>query len=88
METLTFTKREEVWEATFTSVGNTMVEMERDTPGPVVVLANLQGMRAVPIGTYNSLYSADALVRVNVPSGVVVTLRSQTEVKNAKMLTE
>lgn len=87
-KSLNFTKDNGVYVAKFTSTGNTIIELEREENGVVSVLANISGMRAVPIGQYNNGYGADALIRVNVPSGIEVTVKSQSEVKNAKMLTE
>lgn len=82
---LNFTKENGVNVAKFTSEGNTIIELEREESGIVSVLANISGMRAVPIGQYNNGYGADAIIRVNVPSGLEVTVKSQSEVKNAKM---
>lgn len=84
--TLSFTEKQGIWEAKFTSEGNTVIELEREESGVVSLLANLGGMRPVAIGQYNNGYGADAIIRVNVPSGVEVTVKSQSEVKNAKML--
>lgn len=86
--TLNFTKDKGVYVAKFTSTGNTIIELEREENGVVSVLANISGMRAVPVGQYNNGYGADAIIRVNVPSGIEVMVKSQSEVKNAKMFTE
>lgn len=86
--TLKFTKDNGTWVAKFTSNGNTIIELERDDNGVVSVLANISGMRAVPVGQYQNGYGADAIIRVNVPSGLEVTIKSQSEVKTAKMITE
>lgn len=86
--TLTFTNKQGIWEAKFTSQGNTIIELEREKDGLVSVLANISGMRAVPVGQYNNGYGADAIIRVNVPSGIEVTVKSQSEVKAAKIMTE
>lgn len=83
--TLNFTKDNGVYVAKFTSNGNTIIELEREENGMVSVLANISGMRAVPVGQYNNGFGADAIIRVNVPSGIEVTIKSQSEVKNAKM---
>lgn len=83
--TLNFTKENGIYTAKFTSEGNTIIELEREENGVVSVLANISGMRAVPVGQYNNGYGADAIIRVNVPSGLEVTIKSQSEVKNAKM---
>lgn len=86
--TLNFTKQGDVWVANFTSQGNTIIELERESGGVVSVLANIEGMRAVPVGQYNNPYSADAIICVNVPTDVQVTIKSASEVKNAKIMTE
>lgn len=83
--TLNFTPNQGIWEAKFTSEGNTIIELEREENGIVSVLANLSGMRPVAVGQYQNGYGADAIIRVNIPSGVEVTIKSQSEVKNAKM---
>ena len=85
---LQFTKTNNEWVANFTSEGNTVVEIEREESGLVAVRANLSGMRAVPISTYNNGYTNDAIIRINVPVGVEITIISQTEVTNAKMMVE
>lgn len=87
-KTLNFTKDKGIWVAEFTSEGNTIIELEREENGVVSVLANISGMRAVPIGQYSNGYGADAIIRVNVPSGIEVTVKSQSEVKTAKIMTE
>lgn len=84
---LNFTKDNGVYVAKFTSSGNTIIELEREENGVVSILANIEGMRAVPVGQYSNGYGADALIRVNVPSGIEVTIKSQSDVKNAKMFT-
>lgn len=86
--TLNFTEENGVYAAKFTSEGNTIIELEREESGVVSVLANISGMRAVPVGQYSNGYGADAIIRVNVPSGLEVTIKSKSEVKNAKMFTE
>lgn len=86
--TLNFTKDNGIYVAKFTSSGNTIIELEREENGVVSVLANISGMRAVPVGQYNNGYGADAIIRVNVPSGIEVTVKSQSEVKAAKIMTE
>lgn len=86
--TLNFTKDKGVYVAKFTSSGNTIIELEREENGVVSVLANISGMRPVAIGSYQNGYSADAIIRVNVPSGLEVMVKSQSEVKAAKIMTE
>lgn len=83
---INFEKGKDGWEAKFTSSGNTVVELEREKKGLVSVLANISGMRAVPIAVYNNGYSADAIIRINVPTGIEVMVRSETEVTSANML--
>lgn len=86
--TLSFTEKQGIWEAKFTSQGNTIIELEREENGVVSVLANISGMRPVAVGQYQNGYGVDAIIRVNVPSGLEVTIKSQSEVKNAKMFVE
>ena len=85
-KTLNFTEENGIYVAKFTSQGNTVIELEREENGVVSVSANIGGMRPVPIGQYNNGFGADGIIRVNVPTGIEVTIKSQSEVKNAKML--
>lgn len=84
-KTLNFTKDSGLYVAKFTSEGNTIIELEREENGVVSVLANIEGMRPVSVGQYQNGFGADAIIRVNVPSGLEVVVKSQSEVKNAKM---
>lgn len=84
-KTLNFYEDKGLYLARFTSEGNTVIELEREENGVVSVSANISGMRPVPVGQYNNGYGADAIIRVNVPMGLEVTVKSQSEVKNAKM---
>lgn len=86
--TLNFIEKDGTWQASYISSGLCVVELEREEGGVVSVLANIQGMRAVPVGQYQNGYGADAIISVNVPSGIEVTIKSGSEVKNAKMLVE
>lgn len=86
-ETLKFEKIGDVYEAKFTSVGGCVVEIERDDDGPVSVLANIDGMRPIPVSTFSNPYMEDLIFGIEVATGVEITIRSKTEVTNAKMLT-
>lgn len=85
---LNFTKSNGVWVAQFTSGGNTIIEIEREQAGLVSVMANISGMRAVPIAQYDNGYTADAILRINVPAGIEVTVKSATEVTTAQIQVE
>lgn len=81
---LNFTKRGDVYQATFESEGACVIELERDKPSPVAVMANLEGMTPVPVATFQNPYTANVIFNINLPEGVEVTIKSTTEVKNAK----
>lgn len=76
----------DVYAAKFASTGAVVVEIERDKNSLVAVSANLEGMGEVPIDTFDNPYMANAIFEIDLPEGVQVTIKSTTEVKNAKML--
>lgn len=84
--TLTFIKSDDGYIANFTSTGLCVIEMERDKSSLISVRANIEGMESVPMAVFKNEYSANAIFEVNVPSGIEVTIKSATEVANAKML--
>lgn len=84
--TLTFDKVGDSWVAAFVSQGACVIELERSTNGLVSVGANLSGMATVPVAQFSNPYKADTIFEVDVPEGVEVTIKSMTEVTNAKML--
>lgn len=87
-KTINFTKQGDAWETKFTSEGNMVIELEREKWALVSVLANISGLRAVPIASYENAYNPDVILRINVPAGLEVIVKSGSEVKNAKMLVE
>lgn len=84
--TLNFQKAGDVWAAKFTSSGNAIIELERKDRGVVSVLANLTGMREVPVAQYQNPYVADVILKLDIPAGVEVTIKSQSEVIASLML--
>lgn len=89
METsLTFVKKHDTWEAKYVSTGNSVIEIERVEPSPVIISANLEGMEPVIIGKYDNNYFPFAIFNIDVPQGIEITIITKTEVTNAKMLTE
>ena len=85
--TLNFIEKDGTWQASYISSGLCVVELEREEGGVVSILANIQGMRAVPVMQHRNGYTSDAILKINVPSGIEVTIKSQTEVKNGKIMT-
>lgn len=84
---LTFGKKGDSYVATFSSQGPCVIEMERDKQSLVSVSANLEGMPPIPIGNFQNPYMPSLIFELDLPSGIAVTVKSSTEVRNAKMLT-
>lgn len=83
---LNFEKTGDVWAAKFTSQGSCVIELERNTQGIVSISANLSGMVEVPVTDFKNGYTPNVIFEVDVPEGVEVTVRSGSEVTQAKML--
>lgn len=89
METsLNFQKNGQTYQTRFTSSGGGIVQLERDENSQVVVYANLPGMEPTLISIVKNQYDTGIMFRLDVPSGIDVTIESVTEVKSAKMFTE
>ena len=84
---LTFTNQNGEWVAK-TSDGHGIVQIARAEQGIVSVSANIPGMEAVPIAAFNNPYKADVIFQLEVPAGIEVTIKSATEVVEAKLFTE
>lgn len=84
---LTFTNQNGEWVAK-TSDGPGIVQLARTEQGTVSVSANISGMEAVPIAAFNNPYVSDVIFKLEVPAGIEVTIKSSTEVVEAKMFTE
>lgn len=85
---LNFGKEGDVYVARYTSEGNTVVQLEREKWGEVSVLAGIGGLDAVPIAQFKNGYTPNVIFAVNVPAGVNIVVKSQTEVTNAQILVE
>lgn len=85
---LNFTENAGVWIANFISQGNTVIEIERTKPSTILILANLEGMKPVIVGSYPNNYSNNAIFNIQVPKGIEVTIESPTEVIDAKLQIE
>lgn len=84
---LSFSKQGQVYQATYASQGDTVVQLDRVQGGIVRVYAHVEGMTPSPIfGDYNA--GKNFLIKVCVPSGMTVTIESETEVTTGKALTE
>lgn len=87
METiLNFSENNGVWEAKYTSSGNSVIQVERNKPGSLEILANLTGFQPVMVNKYESFYNSNVFFKVEIPAGIEITIQSETEVMNAKML--
>lgn len=87
MATLNFNKEGNDYVARFVSTGNTVVQLEREERGVVSVCAGIGSMDVVPVAQFQNGYTPNVIFAVNVPSGVNVVVKSQTEVKKAETLT-
>lgn len=85
---LTFSKVGDKWSTKFTATGEGIVEIEREKQGLCSVYANISGMAAVPIVSFQNPYVRDVIFNLDVPVGIEVTIESATEVTNAKMFVE
>lgn len=85
---LTFTKQGDEWVSTFTATGAGIVEIERKKQGNCSVFANISGMNAVPIASFQNPYVKNVIFNLDIPAGIEVTIKSATEVTAAKMFTE
>lgn len=86
--TLIFSKVGDKWVTTFTSMGESIVEMERKGQGLCSIRANIEGMKSVPVTSFKNPYESNVIFNLDIPAGVEVTIESATEVINAKMITE
>ena len=86
MATLNFNKIADAYVAEFTSEGNTVVQLEREKWGEIGVACGIGSLEPVSVAQFQSGYSPNVIFAVNVPSGVKVVVRSQTEVKRAETL--
>lgn len=84
---LTFTNQNGEWVAK-TSDGPGIVQLARNEQGSVSVSTNIPGMDAVPIAAFKNPYKADVIFKLDVPAGIEVTIKSATEVTEAKFFTE
>lgn len=85
---LTFSKVGDKWTTTFTAEGGGIVQIERKSQGLCSVYANIEGMSAVPIASFQNPYVSNVIFSLEVPAGIEVTIESATEVTNAKMFIE
>lgn len=77
------------WVSSFTSEGECIIEVERETDGsPIVVYANISGMRPVVVSSLSPTYSRDCIFKLEIPAGIEVTISSTAEVVSAKMFSE
>lgn len=82
---LNFTKQDKSYVAKFTSQGTCVIEIERNEQSLIVVNANFDGMKEVPIASFNNPYVTSEIFELDLAEGIEVTIKSGTEVTNAKM---
>lgn len=85
---LTFNKVGDKYQTSFTSEGESIVQIERKAQGLCSVRANIEGMAPVPITSFQNAYENNVIFNLDIPAGIEVTIESATEVTNAKMFTE
>lgn len=86
-KTLNFTKTGSFYKATYTSEGETSVQLQRAGTGLVTIYANIPGMD--PSSVFADYQAKENfLLKVCVPQGMVVTVESQSEVITCKIWTE
>lgn len=87
MEDLVFTEKDGGYESSLVSQGNPIVvHLVREKNSAVSVTAALGDLPEVAIGAIDNPYSTDEIFSVDVPQGVKITVRSLTEVAQAKVL--
>lgn len=82
MEQLTFTKQGSAYVCQLPAT-NAVVEIEQASRGIVSVSANLPGLPPSVIAVYDNPYGNSVIFQVEVPEGVIVTVKSATEVIKA-----
>lgn len=86
MATLKFNQEGDKYVARFVSEGNTVVQLEREKGGIVSVACSIGELDPIPVSQFQNGFTSNVIFAVNVPSGVNVVVRSETEVKNAETL--
>lgn len=84
---LSFTKQGDEYVATYTSTGDTVVQLSRVKGGKLGVYAYIDGMTPKPLQTWYD-ESQFNLFKVCVPAGMKVDIHSNSEVTTGKTLTE
>lgn len=74
------------YEASWVSTGAVTVQIERKTLESVIVLGNIPGMSPCVTAMYDNRYNNGIIFGVDLPVGVVVTLRCPAEILSAKMM--
>lgn len=84
--TLSFSEKGGEYVATYTSTGDTVVQLARVKGGKLGVYAYIDGMTPISVwGDYQS--SQHTILKVCVPAGIKVDISSDAEVTDAKLLT-
>ena len=84
---MSFTEKGGVWTASYTSGGDTVVQLKRKGGGWLNVYANIEGMEKKAIASWTSYEGGQyVLFKACVPAGMTVTVESGSEVTAAKTL--
>ena len=74
--------------ASFVSEGKAVVQMMRKGLGMVSVLANIPGMEPCVVDTFHNPYNLGIVFGVDLPVGIEVTIRCDSEIAEAQIMTE
>lgn len=85
--TLNFTKSGGTWVTQFASQGACIIELERKAQGTVAISVNIEGMMPIPVPVANlaNPYDPSVIFAIDIPEGLIITVKSSSEVTNAKM---
>ena len=74
------------WETVFTASGDRMgIEVNRDSSGPLLVLAGINGLKAKQIQDFGPNADSIIIFEIDVPAEIEITIISFTEVIAAKV---
>lgn len=84
---INFEKIGNEWEASWTSTGEAVMQLERKSAdGLVVVEANVEGMEPVVVAQLSNGYGRGIIAALKVAEGLKVTVRCATEIVAGKLI--
>ena len=86
-QSISFNKVGDEWVAKFDSPGTFVMQLERRERGTIGVAAYINGLVEVPIASFQNPYSPSAIFEVDIPAGVWLAIRSESEVIQAEIIT-